>query len=244
MGVNKGLLVCWMHQWGAVQKVNHIKTILQSYCTALMSGIFACCSVHFRWVVGWSMSPWSGLCELLILKQSSYVAPHRVYHNLHMKVMSSIPLSSMAIYSYQMMCFLRLCRIITNTQLYHIYSIYDTYVWYILYMHWIYDILYLAICHIHHMDEKSQENPIKNEHIFFLNKTFSKPLSPLHEGHKNCPTNCTMPLTHWSRDKMAAIFKTTLSNAFSWMKMLEFRLSFHWSLFLRVHLTIIQHWFR
>ena len=31
---------------------------------------------------------------------------------------------------------------------------------------------------------------------------------------------------------------------FSWMKILEFRLRFHWSLFLRVQLTIIQHWFR
>ena len=27
-------------------------------------------------------------------------------------------------------------------------------------------------------------------------------------------------LTHWGRDKMAAIFQTTLSNAFSWMKIL------------------------
>ena len=51
-------------------------------------------------------------------------------------------------------------------------------------------------------------------------------------------------LTHWGRDKMAAVSQTTLSNAFSWMKMLEFRLRFHWSLFLRVQLTIIQHSFR
>ena len=43
---------------------------------------------------------------------------------------------------------------------------------------------------------------------------------------------------------MAAVSQTTLSNAFSWMKMSEFRLRFHWSLFLRVQLTIIQHWFR
>ena len=34
-------------------------------------------------------------------------------------------------------------------------------------------------------------------------------------------------LTHWSRDKMAAIFQTTFSKAFSWMKMYEFRLRFH-----------------
>ena len=53
-----------------------------------------------------------------------------------------------------------------------------------------------------------------------------------------------MPLTHWGRDKMAAIFQMTFSSAFSSMKMLEFRLRFHWSLFLRVQLTIIQHWFR
>ena len=51
-------------------------------------------------------------------------------------------------------------------------------------------------------------------------------------------------LTHWGRDKMAAVSQTTLSNAFSSMKMLEFWFWFHWSLFLRVQLTIIQHWFR
>ena len=55
---------------------------------------------------------------------------------------------------------------------------------------------------------------------------------------------CVIPLTHWGRDKMAAISQTTLSNAFSWIKMLEFRLGFRWSLFLRVQLIIIQHWFR
>ena len=47
-------------------------------------------------------------------------------------------------------------------------------------------------------------------------------------------------LTHWGWDKMAAIFQTTFSNVFSWMKMFEFRLKFHWSLFLRVQLTISQ----
>ena len=51
-------------------------------------------------------------------------------------------------------------------------------------------------------------------------------------------------LTHWGRDNMAAISQTTLSNAFSWMKMFKFRLKFHWSLFLRVQFTIFQHWFR
>ena len=51
-------------------------------------------------------------------------------------------------------------------------------------------------------------------------------------------------LTHWGRDKMDAISQTTCSSAFSWMKMFEFRLKFHWSLFLRVQLTIIQLCFR
>ena len=51
-------------------------------------------------------------------------------------------------------------------------------------------------------------------------------------------------LTHWGRDKMAAVSQTTLSIAFSWKKMSELRLRFHWSLFLGSQLTIIQHWFR
>ena len=51
-------------------------------------------------------------------------------------------------------------------------------------------------------------------------------------------------LTHWGRDKMDAISQTPFSSAFSWMKIFEFRLKFHWSLFLRVQLTIFQHWFR
>ena len=48
-------------------------------------------------------------------------------------------------------------------------------------------------------------------------------------------------LTNWGRDEMAAIFQTTFSNAFSWMKMCEFRFRFHW---IRIELTIFQHWLR
>ena len=51
-------------------------------------------------------------------------------------------------------------------------------------------------------------------------------------------------LTHWGRDKIDAISQTPFSNAFSWMKMNEFRLAFHWSLFLRFESTIFHHWFR
>ena len=48
-------------------------------------------------------------------------------------------------------------------------------------------------------------------------------------------------LTHWGRDN---IFQTTFWKAFSWMKMFDFRLRFHGTLFHRVQLTIFQHWFR
>ena len=50
--------------------------------------------------------------------------------------------------------------------------------------------------------------------------------------------------THGGQDKMAAIFQTTFSNGFSWMKMYWFWFKFHWNLFQRVKLTIFQHWFR
>ena len=55
---------------------------------------------------------------------------------------------------------------------------------------------------------------------------------------------CEWLLTHWGQDKMAAISQTTSLNAFSWMKMYEFQLKFHWSLLLRAQLTIFHHWFR
>ena len=51
-------------------------------------------------------------------------------------------------------------------------------------------------------------------------------------------------LPHWGRDGVDAITQTTFSSAFFCEKMFEFRLKFHWSLCLRVPLTIFQHWFR
>ena len=44
--------------------------------------------------------------------------------------------------------------------------------------------------------------------------------------------------------RIAAIFQATFSNAFSLMKMYEFRLKFQLRLLLRVQLTIFQHWIR
>ena len=63
-------------------------------------------------------------------------------------------------------------------------------------------------------------------------------------GFKTVIICLALKLTHRGRDKMDAISQTTFSSTFSWMKTFEFRLKFHWSLFLRVELTIFQHWFR
>ena len=51
-------------------------------------------------------------------------------------------------------------------------------------------------------------------------------------------------LTLWGWNKLAAIWQTTFSNAFSWTKMCECWLKFCWILSLRVQFTICQHWFR
>ena len=57
-------------------------------------------------------------------------------------------------------------------------------------------------------------------------------------------TTSLIALTDWGRDKMAAIFHTTFSNPFYWMKIYEFPLQFHWGFCLIVQLTLFQHWFR
>ena len=43
--------------------------------------------------------------------------------------------------------------------------------------------------------------------------------------------HCNRRSTHWSPDKMDTISQTTFPNAFSWVKMCECRLKFHWSKF-------------
>ena len=50
-------------------------------------------------------------------------------------------------------------------------------------------------------------------------------------NYSTATVNTVIPLTDWGRDKMSVIFQTTFSNAFSWMKMYEFRLKFHWICF-------------
>ena len=86
-------------------------------------------------------------------------------------------------------------------------------------------------------------NAVSWKHVWYFDSNFTA----VYSWGSNIQYISTGPgngfLTHWGRDKMATIFQTTLSNAFSWMKMYEFRLRFHRSLFLRFQLTISQHWF-
>ena len=51
-------------------------------------------------------------------------------------------------------------------------------------------------------------------------------------------------LTDLPLDKITTITQTTFSDVFSWTKNLVFWLKFLWSLFVRVQLTITQHWFK
>ena len=76
----------------------------------------------------------------------------------------------------------------------------------------------------------------------FSSDDFSENISNI--IHQTVYSSCNTYLTHWGRDKMAANFLMTFSNAFSWIKIYEFRLRFHWSLLPRVQLTIFQQWFR
>ena len=60
----------------------------------------------------------------------------------------------------------------------------------------------------------------------------------------NLPYAGKRRVTHWGRDSIAVISQTTFLNAFSWIKMHELRARFHLSLFLRLEITIFQHWLR
>ena len=55
----------------------------------------------------------------------------------------------------------------------------------------------------------------------------------------NVSTSVTL-LSHWSRDKITAVFQTAFSNAFSLIKISVFWLRFQWTMLSRVQLTILQ----
>ena len=54
----------------------------------------------------------------------------------------------------------------------------------------------------------------------------------------------SMSLAHWGQGKMSTISLRTFSNAFSWMKKLEFLYKFNWNVLPWFQLIITQHWFR
>ena len=62
-------------------------------------------------------------------------------------------------------------------------------------------------------------------------------------AHILAHTHVYYVLTNSPLDKITAFSQTTISNEFSRMKINELQLEFHWILFLRVQLTIFQHWF-
>ena len=83
-----------------------------------------------------------------------------------------------------------------------------------------------------------------NERNLSISKTTNRTLMRFYQTTNMAGLIEKPLLTYCGRDKMAAVSQTALSNAFSWMKMLEFRLKFHWSVFPKFQLTIFQHWFR
>ena len=66
---------------------------------------------------------------------------------------------------------------------------------------------------------------------------YNLPTHVMHEVHACFLLNSSQvndidpPVTHWGRNQIDAISQTPFSNKFSWMKIYEFRLKFHWSLF-------------
>ena len=91
-------------------------------------------------------------------------------------------------------------------------------------------------CHHHNLDKVMPSSEVNQQKALNLVPPIS--LITIY----NVVWSVKMYLTLWGRDKWTPF--TTFSNGFSRMKMFEFRLKFHWRLFLRFQLTIFQHWFR
>ena len=107
-------------------------------------------------------------------------------------------------------------------------------------LHFLYEVvLTTRKCHwsIYHTSSKWRWS------IYCTSRKRRGTLRVIHKVEQNSPI-VRKALTHRGWDKMAAISQMTFSNVFSWIKMFEFRLRFHWSLFLRVQLTIFQLWCR
>ena len=79
--------------------------------------------------------------------------------------------------------------------------------------------------------------------------TSRKKYYPIARNSKGFPETVALEtiqfgLTYLPLDQMVAILQTIFWDACLWMKSFVFWLKFHWNLFLRVQLSISQHWFR
>ena len=84
---------------------------------------------------------------------------------------------------------------------------------------------------------------LESKLIWMYFQSNSTPRAPTHSGknlQKNERESFKHSLTHLPLHKMATISQSTFWNAFSWMKNFVFWFEFHWSLFLRVQLTIFH----
>ena len=97
---------------------------------------------------------------------------------------------------------------------------------------WVSKLYFQDYCHISH-------GPTSEQTYFFVSDACL-----IHGSFQLVPSNSLVRFMETNAQYVAAISQTTFWNAFSWMKMYEVRLQFHWSLFLRFEITILQHWFR
>ena len=80
-------------------------------------------------------------------------------------------------------------------------------------------------------------------HIIYLKDQEAPVKRACHPGgHYGDYCAGVLSLTHLSLNKMVS--QTAFWNAFSWLKSFVIWFEFHWSLLLKVQLTISQHWFR
>ena len=84
-----------------------------------------------------------------------------------------------------------------------------------------------------------QPEKLAKKHSFAVITVVADGLAPLGAKIYTVLTKQVHCLTHWGRDKMAAIFQTTFWKAFSWMKMYEFGLIFYWSFVPKVRINNI-----
>ena len=97
--------------------------------------------------------------------------------------------------------------------------------------------LHKPYCQVHYWKQTSVKSYFKFKFFLWGKRIWKCSLLPFYFGFHG--STSLSPL-----DKMAAFSLTIFSNAFSWMRSFIFQLEFHRDLFVRVQLTLSQHWFR